>query len=166
MARDQRESRIEVEPLIPLDVQGIEGMTIDEFVERNRKAIMVLLFQRAFAGDRESVGLVGKVVTAPYTERTKLLAMSGGKAVGMEGVGGPLGALMRDLQIGKVKMDDLVPDEGERVPARLAVEQMAPGIGRHDLAVGNAERRSMGRSPDGQARFTPPKGMVVEGEVM
>lgn len=163
-----RGERIEVEPLIPLDLSNLDGVTVDEFVERNRKAMMVLLFQRAVAGDKEALGLVGKVVTAPYTERSKLLALSNGNAVGFEGVGGPIGKLMKDLQTGRTKMDDLLPSGGRDVPvpANAIVEHLGPAVGRHDLAVENAQRRADARSGIENVPFKRPKGLIVDGQVL
>lgn len=145
-----------------LDLRNLAGVTAEEFVERNRKAALVMLFQRAFAGNKEAIGIIGKIVSAPFVERSKMLAISNGKAVGFEGLmSGPLGGLLKDMHSGKVKTDDLIASSGGDLRRSEVFTNVAVESGDHMAAVEDRERRQKARRPIQGYEHPAPGGMMI-----
>jgi hypothetical protein len=140
-----------MDPLIELDTSNLDGETVEQFVERNRKAVMVRIFQKAMAGDGKCLEMAGKIVSAPFIEKSKVLAISGGKVGAFEGImqGGALGNVMEMLRRGEVKTDQLAPPKGDLRPNEVAVTSLL-NEGRHEEAVADRKARLERRQ-----EFTP-----------
>lgn len=130
------------EPLIPLDLSNVEGETVEQFVERNRKAVMVRIFQKAMDGDGRCLEMAGKIVSAPFIEKSKVLAISGGKVGAFEGIlqGGAMGSMLEAIRRGEIKTDQLAQPEGNLKSREVTMTHLLQE-GRHEEAVEDRKER-------------------------
>lgn len=128
--------------VVPLDFTNVEGETAEQFVERNRKAIIVEMFRRAMIGDRVCMDLVGKIVSAPFIQKSRVLALNG-NTVAFEGIAGTPGLdkLLDSMKRGEIKTDSLKVDTGGSITKNEAIAVNAVRSGKHEVAQADIERR-------------------------
>jgi hypothetical protein len=154
--------------IVPLDFSNVEGETAEQFVERNRKAVMVEIFRRAMTGDRSCMEIVGKIVSAPLIQKSRVLAL-GGNTVAFEGIAGTPGLdqLLESMKRGMIKTDSLkIPNEGS-LKLQEAKTYVEVHSGNHEVAAEDKFRRHTAavEAKGGGVYYAPaPEILEMEGE--